>query len=301
MAKVLLVEDSPTQAVEMRLLLQEGGHEVQHAANGKQALEVLANDSTDIVVTDLEMPEMNGLELVESMNSLHSYVPAILVTAQGSEDLATKALRCGAASYVPKNHLQGLLNDTIVNVLGIARTDASFVNLIAAMQKNVFVFKLENDPSLITPLVSLVTQMVAGMELLRGIELTRLGGALEHALVNAIFHGNLQLGSAVIPSDPAIINEGATSDLIERRKSESPYKDRKVHVDISASKQEIRIVVRDEGNGFSADKIPDDSSGYALDSDSGRGLVLIKSFADELSFNEQGNEITIVKKCETPS
>ena len=93
MAKVLLVEDSPTQAVEMRMLLEEGSHEVRHAANGKIALDVLAQEPLDIVVTDLEMPEVNGLQLVETMRADFAHVPAILVTARGSEELAAEALQ----------------------------------------------------------------------------------------------------------------------------------------------------------------------------------------------------------------
>ena len=102
MAKVLLVEDSPTQAVEMRMLLEEGCHDVRHAANGRLALEVLSEESLDIVVTDLEMPEVNGLELVETMRTDYAHIPAILVTARGSEELAAEALQKGAAGYVPR-------------------------------------------------------------------------------------------------------------------------------------------------------------------------------------------------------
>jgi len=297
MAKVLLVEDSPTQATEMRMLLEEGGHQVKLADNGKVALEILSSESTDVVVTDLEMPEMNGLQLVEQMNALHAYIPAILVTGQGSEELATQALQRGAASYVPKNHLRSMLNDTVANTLDILRSDASFAQLISAMQKNVFVFELGNDANLISPLVSLVTQMVAGMDLLGGRELARLGSAVEHAVLNAMYHGNLELDSSEIPSSGALVYNGSTNDLIESRKREGPYMDRKVHVEVSASKEQIRVVVRDEGPGISKDNIPSGPEAGSLESESGRGLVLIHSFADEVTFNDAGNEITIVKHC----
>ena len=145
MAKVLLVEDSPTQAVEIRMLLEEGAHQVMHVANGRLALDVLEREPIELVVTDLEMPEMNGLELVEAMRLDFEHIPAVLVTARGSEELASKALQRGAAGYVPKNHLQTLLNDTIVDVLGVIRSDASFAKLIKTLQKNVFVFDLPND------------------------------------------------------------------------------------------------------------------------------------------------------------
>ena len=297
MAKVLLVEDSPTQAVEMRMLLEEGSHEVRHASNGRVALDVLANEMLDVVVTDLEMPEVNGLELVETMRMDFSHIPAILVTARGSEELAAQALQKGAAGYVPKNHLQALLNDTIMDVLGVIRTDASFAKLISTLKKNVFAFELPNDPDLISPLVGLLMQVVGGMELLGGMEMVRLGVAIEHALVNAMYRGNLQLGPSVTPTNRAIIFDGATSDLIERRKIEEPYKDRKVFVEAIAQHDEIKIIIRDEGNGFDQSKVPDVVDPDVLDSESGQGLVLMKSFADQLSFNDIGNEVTMIKKC----
>jgi CheY-like chemotaxis protein len=297
MANVLLVEDSPTQAIEMRMLLEEDSHHVRLACNGRAALEVLAEESPDVVVTDLEMPEVNGLELVEAMHADYAHIPAILVTARGSERLAAEALRKGAASYVPKNHLQALLNDTITDVLGVIRSDASFVKLISTLRKNEFDFELPNDPELISSLVALLTQVVSGMELIGGIDLVRMGVAIEHAVLNAMFRGNLELGPSVTPPHRTILYDGETSDLIERRKREAPYKDRKVYVEAVASSDEIRIVVRDEGHGFNQAKIPDLEKPETLESESGRGLVMMKSFADELIFNEIGNEVTIIKRC----
>jgi CheY-like chemotaxis protein len=296
MARVLLVEDSATQAVEIKMLLEEGHHQVMHVANGRLALDVLAKEPIELVVTDLEMPEMNGLELVEAMRTDFEFIPAVLVTARGSEELASKALQCGAAGYVPKDHLQSLLNDTIVDVLGVIRTDASFAKLISTLQKNVFVFDLPNDATLITPLIGLLMQVIAGMELISGIELTRMGVAIEHALVNAMYRGNLALGPSVTPPHRAIVYDDATTNLIENRKQSEPYKDRLVHVEATASKEEIRVLVRDQGKGFKTAEIPRRGDPKLLDKESGRGLVLMASFTDELLFNEQGNEVTLVKK-----
>ncbi len=297
MAKVLLVEDSPTQAVEIRMLLEEGAHQVMHVANGRLALDVLEREPIELVVTDLEMPEMNGLELVEAMRLDFEHIPAVLVTARGSEELASKALQRGAAGYVPKNHLQALLNDTIVDVLGVIRSDASFAKLIKTLQKNVFVFDLPNDSTLISPLIGLLMQVIAGMDLISGIELTRMGVAVEHALVNAMYRGNLALGPSVTPAHRAIVYDDATTNLIENRKNSEPYKDRVVHVEATAAKDEIRILIRDQGKGFKTSDIPVAGDPKVLDSESGRGLVLMASFTDELIFNETGNEVTLVKKC----
>ncbi|TWU45382.1 hypothetical protein Q31b_05540 [Novipirellula aureliae] len=297
MAKVLLVEDSPTQAVKMRMILQADDHEVRHVPNGRVALEALAEDSLDIVVTDLEMPEMNGLELVEAMVLDYQHIPAILVTARGSEHLAAEALQKGAAGYVPKDHLDKQLNDTITNVLGVIRSDASYAKLISKLKRNVFVFELDNDSELISPMVGLLMQVVSGMDLLGGSDMVRLGVAIEHALLNAMYRGNLELGPDQTPVHRAIVYDDATNDLIQERKSQLPYCDRTVYVEATASENEIRILIRDCGPGFDTTTMLDAAHQDDLDSESGRGLVLMKNFADELVFNDCGNEVTLVKRC----
>jgi CheY-like chemotaxis protein len=297
MAKVLLVEDSPTQAVEMRMLLEEGTHTVKHVGNGRQAIKALGDESLDLVVTDLEMPEMSGLELVEAMKVDFPHIPAVLVTGQGSEDLASRALHAGAAGYVPKHHLQTMLNDTVADVLGGLQTDASFSKLISTLQKNQFIFALPNDAELISPLVGLLMQVIAGMELISGSELVRIGVAVEHALLNAMFRGNLELGPSVTPGHRALVYDGATSNLIQQRQSSDPYQTRQVYVDATASRDEIRISIRDEGKGFDTSSMPKPGDLKKLNEESGQGLVLMSSFTDSLIFNDQGNEVTLVKRC----
>lgn len=296
MSKILLAEDSPTQAVEIRMLLEEEGHEVIHVANGALAVDALGKFPIELVVTDLEMPVMNGLELVERISMDFMHVPAILITARGSEELASKALQVGAASYVPKNHLRALLNDTITDVLGVMRTDASFSKLISTLQKSVFVFDLPSDASMISPLIGLLMQVVAGMELVNSSELTRIGVAIEHALVNSMYRGNLELGPSVTPNHRALVYDDATTDLIEKRKQSDPYQNRRVHVEAAATKEEIRILIRDQGKGFDTSQIPGPGDPKVLDTESGRGLVLMASFMDELTFNDSGTEVTMVKK-----
>lgn len=299
MAKVLLVEDSATQAVEIRMLLEEAHHDVLHVGDGRQALEALAANPIEIVVTDLQMPVMNGLELVEAMQVDFEHIPSVLVTAQGSEELASKALRRGAAGYVPKLHLQSLLNDTIVDVLGVVRTDASFSKLIATLQKNVFVFDMPNDASLISPCVGLLIQVASGMQLLSSRDLVRVGVAVEHAIINAMYRGNLALGRSVTPPHRAIVYDGATTPLIESRKADPAYKDRRVHVEAIAGKDEIRVTVRDQGKGFDISKVPVDGQTQPMDHQSGQGLVLMQAFSDQLIFNPTGNEVTLIKRCQS--
>ena len=104
---VLVVDDSSTARLFVRRLVERiPGFRVVTASDGKEALAVLAKESCAVVVTDLHMPGMDGLELVEAIADRFPLVPVVLMTAQGNEDIAVKALQSGAASYVSKRALE---------------------------------------------------------------------------------------------------------------------------------------------------------------------------------------------------
>src|SRR5580692_1676822 len=105
MMTVLVVDDSPLDRRLAGALLKRGGFEVDQAQHGKAALARMEEARPDLVLTDMQMPEMDGLELVEAVRARFPDVPVILMTAHGSEELAVTALQRGAASYVPKRSL----------------------------------------------------------------------------------------------------------------------------------------------------------------------------------------------------
>jgi CheY-like chemotaxis protein len=100
---VLIVDDSPIdRRLATRLVEKLEGWEIEQACNGVEALEMIRRHPPAIVLTDMLMPEMDGLELVKAIRERHPLIPVIVMTAFGSEDIAIKALQTGAASYVPK-------------------------------------------------------------------------------------------------------------------------------------------------------------------------------------------------------
>src|SRR3990172_3028811 len=299
MPKVLVVDDSK---VDRRLVcgfLQKQSHwTVEDAANGVEALARMKDSVPDLIVTDLNMPAMDGLELVTAMREHYPGVPVILITAYGSETLATEALRRGAASYVPKSQLAEKLVNTMEEVLALARADRSYERLINCLTRTEFTFLLENDAALIAPLVDLVQQMVAGMDFADFTGRLRIGVALKEALLNALFHGSLEISADEMQQVQDKLLSDAENSLLEERRSQRPYRDRKIFVDVRISQDEARFFVRDEGPGFEAAAVPAPDAPGGLEPEKGRGLSLMRTFMDELTFNEAGNEVTMVKRRE---
>lgn len=299
MPNILLVEDSATQAMQMKILLESAAHHVECCDDGTQALESLASGKNEIVVTDMELPVMNGLELIRNMQANFPHIPAVLVTGRGSEKLAAEALRTGATAYVPKALLNEMLLGTIEDVLGVLRTDQSYAKLIDCTVENRLVFELPNDPRLATDAVNLTMQMIAGMKLLSGGENYRVGTAMQHAIFNAIFRGNLELTFAQWQQKSVEENvDEAHIPIVAERMQSAPYANRKIHFDARLLRDVIRVVIRDEGRGFDTARYMDENDTHALAGKHGRGLLLIRNFMDKVSFNGPGNEITLIKYCQ---
>ncbi len=298
MPNILLVEDSPTQSLQMKLLLESAAHVVTCCDDGTKAIEHLENGTSELVVTDLELPVMNGLELIKKMQCDFPQIPAVLVTGQGSERLAAEALRIGATAYVPKSLVEDMLIGTVEDVLGVVRTDRSYAELIDCTVENRLVFALPNKMQLLSTAIDLTMQLAAGMRLLSGVDRYRVGTALQHAASNAIYRGNLELTHEQWRQTSH--EEGEQSPLaaiVAERMSQSPYKERLVHYDVRLMRDLIRIVIRDEGPGFDTSKITMENDTHAMSAEHGRGLVLVRNFMDKVSFNSSGNEITLIKHC----
>ena len=106
MSKVLVVDDSAVDRKLVGGLLDNmPGMEIAYAIHGADALAKMEQVLPDIVVTDLLMPEVDGLQLVTIVRQTYPHVPVILMTSQGTEEIAVQSLQRGAASYVPKRVL----------------------------------------------------------------------------------------------------------------------------------------------------------------------------------------------------
>ncbi len=102
MSRILVVDDKEMMRDSVATLLGRRGHGVVAASGGEQALEKLGARRPDVVVTDLQMPGMNGLELLAAIQEVDDGIPVIFMTAYGTIETAVKAMRSGAFDYVTK-------------------------------------------------------------------------------------------------------------------------------------------------------------------------------------------------------
>ncbi|HEV3446413.1 MAG TPA: response regulator, partial [Gemmataceae bacterium] len=286
MPTVLVVDDSSLDRhLAASLLGRRAGAEVSgqparfrvlSASNGQEALAAIRQETPDLVLTDLQMPDMDGLKLVQEIRYHFPFLPVVLMTGQGSEDIAIQALQRGAASYVPKKNLAYDLVETVEDVLAVAGAKKHQQRLLdECWTQSESQFVLSNDISFIPPLIGHFQENLTRMRLVDENGLIRVAVALREALTNAIFHGNLE---AVLA--PHARDDVAYRRLIEERLHQEPYEDRRVCVTARESRREAIYIIRDEGPGYDPAALPDPADPVNLEKVSGRGLLLIRTFMD---------------------
>lgn len=291
MTTILVVDDSTVdRTLAAGLLAKQANWEVLQAADGKSALSIIKASVPDVVVTDLQMPEMNGLELIASARKTHSTVPFVLMTSKGSEEIAVEALQSGASSYVPKRSLSTMLVDTLQRLLAAKQETQQHSELMNRMKERFEAFDLENDVSLLMALSRHLQSLLADSWGLERTDRLRVGTALEEALLNAMYHGNLEVSSELKEQD-----HQAFYNLAEQRRQADPWIHRRLHVRIWLTAHQAKFVIRDDGGGFDPKKLPDPTDPENLARPYGRGVMLMRAFMDDVAYNQSGNEVTLVR------
>lgn len=292
MPTLLVVDDVATDRLRISgLAARWMKSNVLQAADGATALTMIEQHQPDIVLTDLHMPEMNGLQLVEAIRDRYPYIPVILMTADGSEEIAAIALQKGAASYVPKRNLAQNLERTLQQVHVTARDSQIQPEIMHQIQSTKTELILYNDRQLIRSTVGLLVNFLRCMPLGDETERMRTGIALEEAMLNAYYHGNFDVAGV----------KGATPQtwdtIAAERSADREYGLRRIHVLADISRERSIFTIRDEGKGF--DPTPFLEGRVKPLNDRHRGIHLMSTIMDAITYNPTGTEVTMTRNAIT--
>jgi two-component system chemotaxis response regulator CheY len=120
---ILIVDDSTPMRALIKKVVKASGFDVGEffeAANGKEACQVLEDAWLDLVLTDYNMPEMNGLELLEAMqqDETHKSIPVVMITTEGSQQRIDEFMTKGAADYIKKPFTPGDIKQKLSVIMG---------------------------------------------------------------------------------------------------------------------------------------------------------------------------------------
>ncbi|MBE3587040.1 MAG: response regulator [Thermoanaerobacteraceae bacterium] len=117
MARILVIDDEKGMCWALRKALTDEGYEVITAGNGPEGLTVLAGGGVDLVLLDIMMPGMSGLEVLENIRQNNKSLPVLVMTALTSMSTALEAMQRGASGYVTKPFQMNNLKETVKKAL----------------------------------------------------------------------------------------------------------------------------------------------------------------------------------------
>ena len=121
MAHILVVDDEDKIRRIIKLMLSVKGHKIDEAKDGEEAFLKLKEDYYDLVIADIKMPKMDGMELLKRINDEGIGVPVVFITAYATVESAVEAMKMGAVDYIPKPFDEDRLLLTVEKALGISR------------------------------------------------------------------------------------------------------------------------------------------------------------------------------------
>ena len=119
MAKILIADDSMFMRMTLGNILKSAGYEVCEAQNGSEMLRVYEQEQPDLIMLDITMPEMDGLNALKALKEKHSKVKVIMCSAMGQQTMVLDAIRSGAYDFIVKPFEKSKVLDSITKVLAM--------------------------------------------------------------------------------------------------------------------------------------------------------------------------------------
>ncbi|MBF0238184.1 MAG: response regulator [SAR324 cluster bacterium] len=306
--KILLVDDEYELLKLLAEIISNEGHDVVTAVNGKIALELFSNTKPgfDAVLTDIKMPEMDGLSLLKQIRNMDPEIPVVIMTGHGDLDLSIQALRLSAFDYMLKPLNLASLQQVLEKIAAVCQRYQELPALLPFMESS-NTLTLPCQTRWISVAVSHFQQIYAPLCRMANDGFQEITTSLYELLSNAFIHGSLEVDSRLKEE-----SWDKFENMVRLREADPVFGTRKVHAHCHVAPEGIStedpthvIVgvtfdVEDEGKGFDTTKRLKTRDPMDLLTASGRGIMMIQMFMDEVSWNEKGNRMHLKKRLRIP-
>jgi DNA-binding response OmpR family regulator len=271
---ILIVDDDPDIHRLLAIALSDGNHTIEYRYDGLEALSFLETQPFDLVITDVRMPGLNGLELLRRIHDVRPRTRVLVMTGESTPATVISSLRDQAAGYLSKPFSLGAAAEAVALALSSPAPESD-IEVLSAVPHWI-ALQLRCKLEIADRLVPFLRELIAD---LTDQEREDIGIAFRELLMNAIEHG--------AGKDP-----GKT-----------------VRVDYVRSTKFVIYKISDPGEGFSVDHLPHAAVSNKPDVPyehceirnrlglraGGFGILLTRNLVDELIYNEKGNEVYLIK------
>lgn len=289
--KILIVEDAPLVQNFMCRIVKDLGFECMTAANGKEGLEIYEKFLPNLIISDINMPEMSGLELLKIIRWQDKDVFFIIMTGVGTEETAVQALRLGANNYLRKPVSVVEISMLIEQYASIFRNRTHEDEIFAVIDRKAVSYTFGTSMALVPKVADQLVVEAHGL-LDPQIKMdVRLG--MFELLTNAVEHGNLGI---TMDEKRLALENGEYGDLFRQRMSVPELSGRMVNVTFTFDHDRgCEWLIEDQGAGFDPQSVPSpfNSAAPLLNC---RGIYLARMLFDSVDYLGNGNMVRVCKK-----
>ena len=289
---ILAIDDDPVNLDIITSYLEENkDYEVITAADGVEGWDILSKSHQDIklILVDRMMPNMDGMELSKMVldDSEMSNIPIIMQTAAAEKKQVEEGIKLGVYYYLTKPYEEDKLLALVKSAIdsyniheNISKEIKNNKDISPLLEEDVLYCRTLTDVQELSPKIA---------KLFPDPERVIIG--IVEILTNAIEHGNLNIS---YHNKTQFLNNNCWKQEVERRLSLQENLDKKVTITVSRSESELKLTVKDDGQGFEWKKYMDISPNRVTDNH-GRGIALSKLMSfDKIEYKHPGNEVDCI-------
>lgn len=262
--RVLVVDDEDLVRDLLTHYLVQLGFEVIQAEDGSKALSLYRENPVDLVLSDVRMPRLDGLQLLVTLKDINPRLPVVLISGHGEVEVVVQALKAGADNFLAKPLRMDILARVVEQSLSLAWTAPHGLSQGMHVHQNTVV-SAPSRREMVHEVLQVVTQSAVSTGYCQHDLDNNLKLALVEAFTNAMEHGNHW------------------------------DEDLQVVVRVEMTSEQLKVSITDQGPGFQVSALPDPTCDEHLICERGRGVFLMRTIMDEVTFSPAGNCVTMIK------
>ena len=291
--KLLLVDDNQELLDLIKEFLIVEKYIVKTANSGGKALKYLSEDNFDLVVSDIQMPGISGLELLKRIKTtINADIPVILITGNLSNENVSEAIRLGVSDFVGKPFDSYYLLKQIQYQLKKSDKSRPFRHSFKSITKKSVSFEFDLEDFFSENISTLVMIHIENLVHMKPALTNMVVMILEELIENAFIHGILELSA-----DVRSLSHFEYVKYIQRI-DKMKFQNRKINLNIFYEKEKriLTIEIDDHGKGFDYESILKVKKSLIDFAETGRGIQIVKMLCDEMIFTNKGSKVFITKK-----
>ena len=293
--KILVVDDSVSIVFSIGKILELNGYAVDSAYNGSDALRKISQQVFDVVVCDIEMPGISGMNFLEKVRDEYDHdLDVILMTGYLDQDYFIQAIRLGASDFIRKPIESKQLLHSITRILERRRNKNDISNFFQCLYGSRMVFEIDPMRFWQAGIGKTFNQFLRQSLNLKRNFANELLVCIDEMIYNALIHGTLSLSK-----EQRHLSHDQLRKLVNGRLEEGLITDKSIRIGLDLNLKDgfISISVEDDGEGFDHESwLRRLQSEQEINLDAhGRGISMLYHLSDHLEFDKNGRKVTITR------